>query len=298
MSKRSQMYSFVRQCLGGFFSILLGLIATNASNAVENQPPPTIAIIIDDLGNHKTMGNRLIDIPTPLTLAFLPLRIHTKTQAKQAYFSGKEVMLHVPMENIRNVPLGAAGLNSQMSNLELSNTLHHAIASVPYIRGVNNHMGSILTKNQRAMDALMEVLQEYPLYFVDSRTTALSVAHQTASRYNIPALNRDIFLDNSINVADIHQQFRKLIALARRNGTAIGIGHPYLETVQYLEQTLPQLGEEGIAIATVAGIWSIRQSNSSKINEIASVEKNSLLAKTLSEKIPERRAYEYFQYHK
>ena len=188
------------------------------------------------------------------------------------------------MENTRNIPLGAAGLNSLMSDFELAVTMRRAIRSVPYISGVNNHMGSVLTQNKRAMTALMKELQGYPLYFVDSRTTSLSIAHQTASHHRIPALNRDIFLDNDINTPYIHQQFRKLVAIARKNGTAIAIGHPYQETVSYLEKTLPQLGKEGIAIATIKGVWSIRNNAASMFADRASTEGKPLLAKSRGKK--------------
>jgi len=238
--------------------LFITLFALLAAGIARSQPPPTIAIIIDDLGNHEQMGDRLIAIPTPLTLAFLPLRRHTKQQAQKAHQRGKEVMLHAPMENTRNIPLGAGGLSRQMSNQELLTTFRHSLRSIPFVSGVNNHMGSTLTQDRRAMNVLMRELKGYSLYFVDSRTTASSIAHKTAVDYKIPALTRDIFLDNNIKTKDIHRQFRKLVEVARTNGTAIAIGHPHLRTVRYLERMLPKLGKEGIAVATVGGIWAIR----------------------------------------
>jgi uncharacterized protein len=255
------------------------LLLSGVCRPADNQLPPTIAIIVDDLGNHKAMGDRLINIPAPLTLAFLPHRQYSKLQATKAYYSGKEIMLHVPMENTRNLPLGAAGLTSQMSNPELIATFRSALHSVPYISGVNNHMGSALTQNKRAMNILMGELGGYPLYFVDSRTTALSIAHRIADNYNIPALDRDIFLDNAIRTKDIHRQFKKLIALARKKGTAIAIGHPHLRTVRYLERMLPRLGKEGVAVATVKGVWAIRNNAKHMFANSQTVHR-SLLAKS------------------
>ncbi len=238
---------------------MIGAVALCLTNiSLAEVTHPTIAIIIDDLGNHKALGDRLIEIPAPLTLAFLPMRLHTKQQARRAYLMGKEVMLHAPMENLHNIPLGAAGLTSRMNSMEMTITFRRAIRSVPFASGVNNHMGSLLTQDHSAMGTLMRELRDYPLYFVDSRTTPKSIAYKVAKRHNIPTLGRDIFLDNDINSRYIHRQFRKLIKVAKTNGTAIAIGHPYLKTVRYLERVLPTLGKEGISVATVKGIWAIR----------------------------------------
>ena len=107
----------------------------------------------------------------------------------------------------------------------------------------------------------MRELQRYPVYFVDSRTIASSVAGDVAQAYQIPTLTRDVFLDHEQTEAFIDRQFKLLIKRARENGSAVGIGHPHPVTVDYLEKHLPMLDEQGIAIATISGLWAIRNDN-------------------------------------
>lgn len=224
----------------------------------SEQPGPVIAIIIDDMGNSHEWGQKAILLPAPLTLAFLPGRPFTRAQAELAHQVGKEVMLHAPMENTRQLPLGAMALTSRMNNDALSLTLRRAIQSVPHVSGVNNHMGSLLTSNRPAMSTIMGELRQHPLYFVDSRTSASSVAYEVAKGNGIPSLARDVFLDHVISYRSIHHQFQRLLQVARKNGSAIAIGHPHPETLRYLERALPRLGEQGISVATVKGLWALR----------------------------------------
>ena len=104
----------------------------------------------------------------------------------------------------------------------------------------------------------MEIIREHPFYFVDSRTSAESVAADTATQFNIPNLSRDVFLDHVQNRDFIQGQFLKLVELAKKNGTAIAIGHPHPETVEYLSWALSKLDEKGVAIASISGLWQIR----------------------------------------
>jgi hypothetical protein len=130
-------------------------------------------------------------------------------------------------------------------------------------------MGSILTTDPIAMKWVMETVAQYPFYFVDSRTSADSVAANTATKFNIPNLSRDIFLDHVQSRNFIQEQFLKLIEIAKRNGTAIAIGHPHPETVEYLTWALSKLDEKGIAIATISGLWQIRNPQRDLQKELA-----------------------------
>ncbi|WP_166257992.1 divergent polysaccharide deacetylase family protein [Marinobacter salicampi] len=227
----------------------------------EPDLPPTIAIIIDDVGHDLVQGSRLVALEQPITLAFLPYRRYTVVLAEEAHQSRKEVMLHAPMANTRNFGLGAGGLESNMDQMTTVNTLRRALSSVPHVRGVNNHMGSQLTQMQANMDWIMAELGRYPVYFVDSRTIASTVAGRTAAEHRVPTLDRDVFLDHEQTEEYVDAQFKLLIERARQNGTAIGIGHPHRVTVDYLEKHLPTLDEQGIAIATVSGLWAMRNDN-------------------------------------
>lgn len=242
------------------------LLATTAraetpGPAPQGQMPPTIAIIIDDMGHNLHEGKRLANLEQPVTLAFLPYRRHTVALAKLAHLRHKEIMLHAPMANTRNFGLGPGGLTPEMDRESLKNTLRRALRSIPHVKGVNNHMGSLLTQQLEPMDWVMSELDRYPVYFVDSRTIASSIAGKVADAYRIPTLTRDVFLDHEQTEEYVDRQFKLLIERARKNGSAVGIGHPHKVTVDYLEKNLPKLDEQGIAVATVSGLWAIRNNN-------------------------------------
>lgn len=243
--------------------LLLLALSPNAVIASEQGEPqqPTIAIIIDDMGHNQHEGERLAKLDQPLTLAFLPYRRYTVSLAKLAHAQSKEIMLHAPMANTRNFSLGPGGLTPDMDELTITTTLRRALQSIPYVSGVNNHMGSLLTQQLEPMDWVMKELNRYPVYFVDSRTIANSIAGSVADAYNIPTLTRDVFLDHQQTEEFIDQQFKLLIQTAKEKGTAIGIGHPHKVTVDYLEKHLPMLDEQGIAIATISGLWAMRHGN-------------------------------------
>jgi hypothetical protein len=238
-------------------AVLAMLAMIPRESAADESQPPTIAIIIDDMGNHWRQAERLIDLPYPMTLSFLPHRKHTQALARKAFRKNKEIMLHAPMENTLGLALGPGALTSSMTEPEIKESLRESLRSVPYVQGVNNHMGSQLTQQFKQMNWVMEELFRYPLYFVDSRTIADSVAAKVSQVHHIPTMSRDIFLDHIQEREAIHAQFQLLIQKAREKGFAIAIGHPHEVTVTYLEEALKNLDEEGISIATVSGIWSI-----------------------------------------
>ncbi|WP_157678145.1 divergent polysaccharide deacetylase family protein [Oleiphilus messinensis] len=220
-------------------------------------PLPTIAIIIDDMGNHQQIGAELATLPFPLTLSFLPHRKHTQTLAKLAHEHQKGIMLHMPMANTKGLRLGPGALQGGMTQVNFTRTLRTAIQSVPHLQGLNNHMGSQLTQQTLEMNWLMTTLQHYPLYFVDSRTIASTIAAKVAQQHGIPTLSRDVFLDHQISKHHIQLMFERLLSLARKNDYAIAIGHPHPETLAVLKEQLPLLGEKGFAIATINGLWEL-----------------------------------------
>jgi polysaccharide deacetylase 2 family uncharacterized protein YibQ len=230
---------------------------------------PTIAIIIDDMGHSYDHGVELINLPFPLTLSFLPERPFTNRLIEMANFHHKEIMLHVPMQNSMGYDLGYGGLKKNMPEAILKQTLISSFQKINHMVGLNNHMGSILTADPMAMKWVMETVRQYPFYFLDSRTSAQSVAANTATKFNIPNLSRDIFLDHVQSRDFIQGQFLKLLELAKKNGTAIAIGHPHSETVEYLTWALSKLDEKGIAIASVSSLWQIRNPQRDLQKELA-----------------------------
>ena len=220
-----------------------------ALQAAAAQPTPRVAIIIDDLGNNIVSGEQALALPGALTYAVLPQLPYSAEIARRAHAAGREVMLHLPMQSLDGRALGPGALTQAMDRDEFARTLRTSLASVPHVAGVNNHMGSLLTGNAAAMRWLMEDLACHDrLYFIDSRTDVRTLAARHAREAGLRHAERDVFLDHVQDEVEITAQFRRLIELARRDGSAIGIGHPYPETLAVLARELPLLQGEGIEL--------------------------------------------------
>jgi polysaccharide deacetylase 2 family uncharacterized protein YibQ len=230
-----------------------------AQAVVESQAEKVyIAIILDDIGNNAALGMQAIDLPGAITYAVLPHTPHGEKLAMLAHQSGKEIMLHAPMSNLAQHPLGEGGLTPLLTEAEFTASLLRSIAAVPFAKGVNNHMGSELTSARMQMQWLMRELKLQDLYFVDSLTTASSVAAETAGEFAVPNLRRHVFLDNQATFENIDFEFKRLLEIARTKGSAVGIGHPYPETLAYLEQALATLEAEGIELIPVSRMLELK----------------------------------------
>lgn len=223
---------------------VLSLGGASSGLGTEPSAVPVIAIsiIIDDLGNNLPQGRRVLRLPGPVACAILPHTPHAARLAREAYTSGKEVILHLPMESEDDAELGPGSLTSNMHADEIDTVLDQALRAVPHTVGVSSHMGSFLTKQPQPMRWLMHALAKRAgLYYVDSRTTADTVAAKIATDLRVPNLERDVFLDEDPSHSAIEQQFERLLELAERRGAALAIGHPYPETLTFLEGRLAQL---------------------------------------------------------
>jgi polysaccharide deacetylase 2 family uncharacterized protein YibQ len=234
-------------------ALLLSVSNLFAEESLVAQETYKVAIIIDDLGNNLHQGRKLIDLPYQLTYSFLPKRPYSKRLANMAASYGKEVMVHLPMQSAGRLDLGYGALTLELTQKEFQESVHVSINSVPHARGVNNHMGSLLTQHPGHMSWLMEVLlsRDDNLYFVDSKTTAMTVASQIAKEHYIPNISRDVFLDSSKNEEDIKRQLKYLKKIAERKGFAVAIGHPYPSTIRLLSAYLPTLLEHNIEVVPV-----------------------------------------------
>ena len=221
-----------------------------------------IAIIIDDLGNHSS-HEEAIRLPGAIACAFLPHTPYTQRLAKLAHSLNKEVILHAPMQAMNGKTLGPGSLTLDMSEQEFIATLQKDLAAVPHVSGVNNHMGSLLTRHPGHMLWLMQEMNRHgDLFFVDSRTTAQSVARMVAEENSVPTLNRDVFLDAENSEEFVEQQFDRLISIAKKRGSALGIGHPYPATITVLKKRLLQLDVEEIELVSVSEL--LRRRNKEK----------------------------------
>lgn len=238
-------------CRGALVATVL-LVLCASSAAKDRTAAALISIIIDDLGNNTQQGRRAVRLPGPVACAILPQTPFATTLAQEAYENGKEIILHLPMQSADAAEQpGPGALYLNMGFAEITTMLESDLRTVPHAVGVSNHMGSLLTQQPEPMRWLMQALaRRGGLFFVDSRTTAATVAATTATEFGVPNLERNVFLDDDKSIDAIAQQFARLIALAQERGGALAVGHPYPETLTFLESRLPEL--QGGAVLLVA----------------------------------------------
>ncbi len=232
------------------------IFTTVHADSLTQVSAPMIAIIIDDLGNQKIAGERAVQLPGPVVCAVMPHTAYSTYLANQAHAAGKEVMLHLPMQGMEmSRKAGPGGIGLDTSRQHLGVILESDLQDVPHVTGINNHMGSLITRHPGHMEWLMdELLERGNLFFIDSYTTASSVAYATAIRKGVPSARRNVFLDNLKTEENIAAQFSRLKREALKTGYAIGIGHPYDITLTFLEQALPEMEKEGFQLVPVSSI--------------------------------------------
>lgn len=254
----------------GFRIIIISLLPLSVvqANDIPSVSPgnisiikqPSISIIIDDMGYRLKSGNQAINLPGAITYSFLPHSPHVISLAKRAHEQEKEVMLHLPMEAENGKKLGPGGLTECMTEKKFEEVLASSINSIPFAKGFNNHMGSLLTKSHLWMTKLMHAVAiNKPLFFVDSKTTSDSVALKFAHAEGLKGINRDIFIDHEESKEFIEKQLRKLITRARLKGTALAIAHPKKITLSVLAQWLPELEAKGIKLVPVSTLINLQE---------------------------------------
>jgi len=211
---------------------------------------PKIAIIIDDIGYDKHIAKKFFDLDAVLTFSILPYSTHDKSIARSANSKGFDVMLHLPMEP-NEYPLinpGPGVLLTSMSPDQLIRQLNDDLDSIPFVKGVNNHMGSKMTTVSPQLHQIFSVLKKKRLFFIDSRTTADTICKPSAALFQIPFAQKDVFLDHITDPDSIRKEIRRLIRIATSHGEAIGIGHPHDETYAVLREMLPELKKKAVLV--------------------------------------------------
>lgn len=246
--------------------LLITSLACARGNAVTFDEPPApqrrayISIVIDDIGYRHGDGLRALELPGQLTFAVLPHTPHAQSFVALATGLGREILVHLPMESLEGHKLGPGGITTQMDKEQVQGAVRESLSSMPEAVGLSNHMGSRVTPDEQRMQWLMEVLNDQPgVLFLDSRTTEASVAKAVAFSNGVPTLGRDVFLDNMRSEHRIERQFMQLLRRARTHGTALGIGHPYPETIRVLWRLLPTLDEHGVELIPVTQLLARRQ---------------------------------------
>ena len=228
---------------------------TGAAHAAPATPHKAhLSLIIHDLGQNLPRDRRVLALPGPVTAAVMPDTPHAAEFAREAHKAGKIVILHMPMDPATGPFAWHPGLPMD----ELEKRLDAAFKAVPYTSGINNHMGSRMTSQPQAMAWLMANLQQRHKFFIDSRTSAQTIAAAEAQKIGLASASRDVFLDDVRTEQAITTQLETAIKLAHKQGSAVMIGHPYPQTLAVLERELPKLKAQGIEWIDIRQMIGVR----------------------------------------
>jgi uncharacterized protein len=227
----------------------------NARPMVETSGRPTIAVVIDDLGLDQMRTNRAIGLDGAITLAFMTYAERLSEWTAAAREARHEYLVHVPMQpESASIDPGPNALTTALSEAEIRARLRWGLERMQGYVGVNNHMGSRFTADAAGMRIVMEELKERGLLFLDSRTTPHTTCASIAAARDLPFASRNVFLDNETTIEGVRKQIAALESVARKQGAAIGIGHPHDATLAVLEQWIPTAASRGLAVVPLTSI--------------------------------------------
>lgn len=214
---------------------------------IKHYKPALVSIIIDDMGQGTNIEKEILNLKYPLTISLLP---HNNSYKINKNF---QVILHQPMEPENpKIDAGKSAITTKMEKEEIRKQIEVNLKNMPLAIGVNNHMGSLATSEEEVMSAVLEVVKEKNLFFVDSRTSANSCGYSLAKSMNIPTIKRDVFLDGKRNESYIRGQFLLLEEIAQKKGYAVGIIHPHKESIAVLKEMIPKMEKEGIKFVHIS----------------------------------------------
>ncbi|WP_084146768.1 divergent polysaccharide deacetylase family protein [Paenibacillus wynnii] len=213
-------------------------VAVAASHAVSpthtNSARSQVALIIDDLGNGLRGTEEIFNLPVKLTVAVMPFLSTTVADATRAHNRGDDVLLHLPMEPRNGKPewLGPGAVLATMSDDEVRERVEAALDNVPYAIGINNHMGSKVTSDERVMRIVLSVCRERGLFFVDSKTNFRSVVGKMSEEMGLPRIENQVFLDNTHSSLYVLQQMRLVRQKAMKSHYCVTIGHVGIQGIE------------------------------------------------------------------
>jgi polysaccharide deacetylase 2 family uncharacterized protein YibQ len=212
-----------------------------------------VALVIDDAGNNLRELEPFLNFPGPMTIAVLPGLPHSAEAARRIRAAGKEVFLHQPMEALNGQNPGPQAVFSSMDGAEIRRIISRNLDEIAPVAGLNNHQGSKITMDEKAMEAVLSLCRERGIQFLDSRTTADTAAPGAAKRLGMKIGERDIFLDNVQERAAIADSLEAGLARAESRGRALMIGHTWSpELAPLLTELYPNLVEQGYVFSTAS----------------------------------------------
>lgn len=216
-----------------------------------------VAIIIDDWGYNLRNLNLIKEIDVPITISILPNLRYSKKIADFAQAQGKEVILHLPLEPEkmgRRIGLEEYTITTEMTQEEVLENLNRALSSVPYAKGVSNHMGSRATKDRRLMSQIFSELKKRRLFFLDNLVTDKSICAEYAKDAKIKFVARDVFLDNRADQQYIKGQLNKLKEFSLINKEAVGVTHAKFKALKVLKDEIARMQNEGVEFVFVSDL--------------------------------------------
>ena len=220
---------------------------TETVKDIDQDTLGVIVLVIDDFGyRNDNISDGFLNLSIPITCAIIPGHTASKKFAEKAVSYGKEVIIHMPMESENYSPgEDEYKLLTSMTSELLENKLIQAFESLPEAIGMNNHQGSKATSDSKTMTVLASVLKDRGKYFIDSRTSSLTIGEKTMISFGVPTARRNIFLDNNNDLGRIEEQMNKLANSAKKNGVAVGLGHARKNTLSVIEKVIPDLLDKG-----------------------------------------------------
>jgi len=219
----------------------------------NGKPKPTLIVVIDDVGYNIQQLEPFLNLPFPLTIAILPRVDHSTEAAALTSEAGKEVILHQPMQALGGNDPGPGAIHLRMSPDEAAATLAENLADLPQAVGVNNHMGSAVTRDAGLMRSVLYLVKNRGIYYLDSLTAPDTATSALCSELSIPYWERDVFLDNTGDKQSILRALEEGKKIASSRGASVLIGHVWSsELAQTLMEIYPQLVEEGYSLSTIS----------------------------------------------
>ena len=228
-------------------SVIKNQEKTETVKDIDQDTLGVIVLVIDDFGyRNDNISDGFLNLSIPITCAIIPGHTASKKFAEKAVSYGKEVIIHMPMESENYSPgEDEYKLLTSMTSELLENKLIQAFESLPEAIGMNNHQGSKATSDSKTMTVLASVLKDRGKYFIDSRTSSLTIGEKTMTSFGVPTARRNIFLDNNNDLDRIEEQMKKLANSAKKNGVAVGLGHARKNTLSVIEKVVPDLLDKG-----------------------------------------------------
>ncbi len=216
---------------------------------------PRLILVIDDAGHNLEQLEPFLKLPFPVTIAVLPGLAYSRQAAEAALAAGKEVILHQPMEALGGQDPGPGAISLGMAPAEASAIVRANLDSLPGVKGMNNHEGSAVSRDEALMGAIMGVAKKRGIYYLDSLTVSDTAARAVASREGILHWERDVFLDNSPDRVSIIHYLDVGKRKAEKNGAAVMIGHVWSANLaQTLTELYPGLIAEGFSLSTISKV--------------------------------------------